>query len=137
MGSGTATDCQRLAKALDDRVAMRGSKSGESNRLFLSAREPPTAARGRSRKDQPVVTMADVAEATGVSERTVRRRAAASKAEKPVNDRIKDPFDHEIPPVALAYWNRRGEVSELVKLAKQLAHKIKAPNRDDPLERLQ
>ena len=35
-------------------------------------------------------------------------------------------------PAALGYWNRRGEASELVRLAKQLAHKIKAPNRDDP-----
>ena len=31
-----------------------------------------------------------------------------------------------------AYWLRRDEITEFVKLAKQLAHKIKAPNRDDP-----
>lgn len=107
--------------------------------LLLSARQVEPARQGRPRKDEKIITQEEIAEATGISPRTQRRRAARKK--RPVgrliddDHSIADPFGHEIPPAAMGYWVRRTEVTELVKLAKSLAHKIKALSKDDPMWR--
>jgi ParB-like chromosome segregation protein Spo0J len=104
--------------------------------LMLSARKAEPAKIGRPPKDTPVVTDSQLADAVGISARTVRRRRAKFKTErKPDIGLIKDPFGHDIPPAAMGYWVRKPEVTELVKLAKSLAHKIKALSKDDPMWR--
>jgi hypothetical protein len=102
--------------------------------LLLSARHAKTATTGRPRKDEPVVTQKDAAEAAGVSVSTIQRRLKP-KPETRSNDVVSDPFGHAITPAALPYWNRRKEVTALVKLAKQLAGKIKNLSHDDPMWR--
>lgn len=96
------------------------------------------ATEGRPRKDTPVRTQAEEAADLHVSTRTLRRhRAKRAKTTTPVlvSGVLTDPFGHEIPPAAMGYWVRRMEVTELVKLAKSLAHKIKALSKDDPMWR--
>jgi ParB-like chromosome segregation protein Spo0J len=131
-------DEQALAFVFSLNFYRRHQSSTDLNtmmQLMLSARKAEPAKVGRPPKNEPQVTQAQVAEAAGVSERTVRRRIAEAKAEIRPDGLIKDPFGHELPPVALAYWNRRKEVQDLVKLAKQLAGKIKKLSRDDPMYR--
>jgi hypothetical protein len=107
--------------------------------LLLSARHAQPAKQGRQSKDTPVVTHKEMAEAAGVSVSTVQRRLRPKRQKfKPQTGQVTDltdPFGHEIPPAAMGYWVRRMEVTELVKLAKSLAHKIKALSKDDPMWR--
>jgi hypothetical protein len=133
---GTHAEALAYAKSLNiHRRHLSSTDRRTALARILSVREPMAEAH-RPRKDEaPKKTIADIAAEAGVSKRTVERKLKEERDKKtpPMADFPTDPFGHRITPEALPYWDRREEVTELVKLARQLAKQIKKLNKDDPL----
>lgn len=96
------------------------------------------ASGGRPKKEAKKPTLNEVAKAAGVSKSTVQRaKRKQQSAEKPEKtwslDHVLDSLGYPIPPLALPYWRREGEVKSLLREVAKLRtviselHEMKDP----------